>query len=190
MTRKNGPTNDRPAGKGGGLALIGYRGTGKSTVGRLVAERVSRRFFDADVEIETRAGRSISEIFAESGEPAFRDWEEQTLASLTLEYPGSVIATGGGAIVRETNRDRLTAFGFIVWLTAPPDVLADRLASDHRTLPGRPALSSAGTLGEIAQILEVRTPLYRSLADATVDTSQCSVEEVVNAIIAGWAPSP
>jgi shikimate kinase len=172
-----------------GLVLIGYRGAGKSTVGRMVAQGLSLPFVDADLEIEARAGRSISAIFSESGEPAFRDWEERTLAELTAEMPGAVLATGGGAILRESNRRRLRDFGFIVWLTAPPDVLVERLAADHRTLHGRPALSSAGTLDEIREILEVRTPLYRNLADAVIDTEGQPMNEIVAAILECWRPS-
>ncbi len=90
--------------RGAGLALIGYRGTGKSTVGRMLADRLGRPFRDADIEIEARAGRSISSIFSECGEPAFRDWEERTLVELTLSFPDAILATGGGAILRPSNR--------------------------------------------------------------------------------------
>jgi shikimate kinase len=81
---------------GRGLVLIGYRGTGKSTVGRILAERSGRRFLDSDREIEARSGRSIGSIFALCGEPAFRDWEERILAELVAESPGAILATGGG----------------------------------------------------------------------------------------------
>jgi shikimate kinase len=172
-----------------GLALIGYRGTGKSSVGRLMAERLCRVFLDADLEIEARSGRSIAAIFAESGEPEFRDREEQTLAELMTEHPRAIIATGGGAILRESNRNRLRDFGFIVWLTASPSVLTERLAADHRTVPGRPPLSAAGTLAEIHEILEIRTPLYRELADAVIDTNETPIENVVAAILDRWIPT-
>jgi shikimate kinase len=184
MTPEPNFTRGRSHGKG--LALIGYRGSGKSTVGRLVAERLSRTFLDADLEIEARAGKSIAAIFAESGEPAFRDWEERTLAQLIAAHPRSVIATGGGAVIRELNRKRLREFGFVVWLTATPSVLAERLAADHRTLPGRPALSALGTLDEIREILEVRTPLYRELADAVIDTNEHQLENIVATIVDTW----
>ena len=112
--------------------MIGYRGTGKSTVGRILADRLNRTFLDADLEIEARAGRSISAIFTEEGEPVFRDWEERTLAELTRAIPTAVIATGGGAVLREANRRRLRDFGFVVWLTAEPAELARRLEADPR----------------------------------------------------------
>ena len=102
------------------MAIIGYRGTGKSTVGRLLAGQMNRAFVDVDLEIEARAGRSIEAIFAESGETVFRDWEERTLAELLEQYPEAVVATGGGSVVRESNRRRIREFGYVVWLTASP----------------------------------------------------------------------
>ena len=87
----------QPPRPGSGLALVGYRGTGKSTVGRLLAGTMKRKFLDVDLEIEARAGRSIAAIFCESGEPAFREWEERTMAVLFEQYPEAVVATGGGA---------------------------------------------------------------------------------------------
>ena len=86
-----------------GLALVGLRGTGKSTVGRILAQRLDRPFFDADVELEQVAGRSIRAIFAEEGEPVFRDLESRVLAALAARR-GAVLATGGGVVLREPNR--------------------------------------------------------------------------------------
>jgi shikimate kinase len=166
--------------------LIGYRGTGKSTVGRILAERSGRAFLDADREIEARAGRSIRAIFAESGEPAFRDWEERTIAELTAANPGAILATGGGAVLREANRRRLREFGFIAWLTADPAELAGRLGADRPGLAERPALTSAGTLDEIAQVLAARAPLYAGLADAVIATDGRPPCEVAEAILESW----
>jgi shikimate kinase len=179
---------NRPPGTspGRGLVLIGYRGTGKSTVGRIVAERLCRMFLDADLEIEARAGRPIRSIFTESGESVFRDWEEQTLAELTLAYPDAILATGGGAVLRETNRQRIRGLGFVAWLRAEPSVLARRLESDSRGLAGRPALTAAGTLSEIATVLEVRIPLYQALADAVFETGDKTPDEVADEILARW----
>ena len=99
----------RPCPPGLGLALVGCRGTGKSTVGRIVAAGLGRHFFDADLELEARARRSVSAILLDDGEPVFRDWEERTLAELIAAYPTAVVATGGGVVVREINRSRLRA---------------------------------------------------------------------------------
>jgi shikimate kinase len=169
--------------------LIGARGTGKSTVGRLLAQRVSRTFLDLDHEIEARVGRPIRAIFSERGELAFRDWEEGALAAVTEANPRGILATGGGAVLREVNRRRIRAFGFVVWLTADPVELARRLEADPRGLADRPALTAAGTLPEIAQVLHERSPLYRNLADAVVDTGGKSLEEVVDAVLGAWIAS-
>jgi shikimate kinase len=170
----------------GGLALIGYRGTGKSTVGRILSERLNRPFLDTDIEIAARAGRSISSIFASSGESVFRDWEEQTLAELTQAFPFAIVATGGGAVLREATRRRIRAFGYVVWLTAEPGELARRLEADSHGLDDRPGLTPAGTIAEIAEVLAVRTPLYEALADATIETGNKHPEEVATAILASW----
>jgi shikimate kinase len=178
----------RPCSRGPGLALIGYRGTGKSTVGRILAGRLGWAFRDCDLEIEARAHRSVREIFTELGEPAFRDWEERTVAELTAGNPAAILATGGGAILREANRRRLRDFGFVVWLTAHPSVLARRLEADRLGLAGRPALTTAGTLEEIVQVLEVRTPLYTELADAVIETGEKSPDQVADSILDRWGP--
>ena len=118
-------------------------------MGRLVADRLNRTFLDADLELEVRAGRPISAIFAECGEAVFRDWEERTLAELTSGFPDAIVATGGGAVLRQPNRSRIRDFGFVIWLTADPAVLARRLASDPAGLIARPPLTPAGTIAEI-----------------------------------------
>src|SRR4051812_39456850 len=153
------------------LVLVGYRGTGKSTVGRILAERLGLPFADADVELEALVGRPIPAIFAEQGEAAFRDWEERVLCDLSTR-PGTIVATGGGVVLRETNRSLMRSFGFVAWLTADPELLAGRLRADPDGLANRPSLTGAGTLEEIARVLEERTPLYRAVADAFVDTGR------------------
>jgi shikimate kinase len=169
-----------------GLSLVGTRGTGKSTVGRILAERLVRPFLDADVELEEKLGRSIASIFAEDGETAFRDWEERVLSELTSAHQGAILATGGGAVLRAANRAALRSFGFVVWLRADPAVAVARLQADRRGLQLRPALTPAGTLAEVAAVLETRTPLYRAVAHAVVDTSQRTPESVVEAILELW----
>jgi shikimate kinase len=184
MIRDPAPSCPRRPGRG--LALVGYRGTGKSTVGRILARQSQRTFLDADLELEARAGRSVSAILTEEGEPVFRDWEERTLAELIERTPTAVIATGGGAVLREPNRRRLRDFGFVVWLTAEPDELACRLQSDPRGLAARPALSAHGTIGEIAGALQVRKPLYREVADAVIETDGKAPDQVAAAILECW----
>jgi shikimate kinase len=169
-----------------GLALVGYRGSGKSTVGKIVAERLNRPFLDTDQEIEARTGRSIARIFAEDGEAAFRDWEERTIALLASQYPQAVLATGGGIVLREANRRRIRDFGFVAWLRARPEELARRLGGDPESLANRPPLTHAGTIAEIVPVLAERTPLYQQVADAIIDTEATTADSVASLVIDRW----
>lgn len=165
-----------------GVALVGYRGTGKSTVGRLLAERLGLPFVDADAALERRFGQTIRDTFATLGEPVFRDREAQVLEELAAGPP-AVIATGGGAILRESNRQALRSFGLVVWLSARPEVLAERLRTDPASVSGRPALTASGTIEEIAEVLAYRTPLYAAAADVEVSTEGRTPEAVVEAVL-------
>ena len=169
------------------LILIGYRGCGKSTVGRLVAQRVGRTYYDTDELLESRANRTIAAIFAVDGESHFRDLESATLAEL-CSGPPAVIATGGGAILRPQNRDLIRSFGFVVWLTADVETIAARLANDPTTTARRPSLTVGGR-HEIALLLHEREPLYRELADLSLNSAEQSPEQLAAAILAGWSPS-
>lgn len=168
-----------------GLALVGYRGTGKTTVGRIVAGRLGLPFLDADAELEARVG-PIVRYFQERGELAFRDEEEAVLRVLA-DRPPSVLATGGGAVLRASNREAIRRFGVVVWLTAAPEVLEARLRDDPVI---RPALTASGTLGEVVAVLEARAPLYREVADAVVETEGRTPEQVADAILARWGGGP
>lgn len=169
----------------GHIILIGYRGSGKTTVGRLVAARLGRVFVDADEHLETAAGRTIREIFADEGELGFRDREESTIAELTAR-PDSVLATGGGAVLREANRTRLRAAGFVVWLTADATTLWDRMRTDAATRERRPDLAGGG-LDEVIRLLAVRTPLYNGLADLEIPVGDLSPDVAADRILAEWA---
>ena len=173
--------------RGRGISLVGYRGTGKSTVGRIVADRLGRPFADADREVEALAGRSIRSIFEEDGEAAFRHWEARALDGLASRLVGGVLATGGGAVLAESNRRSLRDFGLVIWLTADADTLARRLMASRRGVDDRPGLTPAGTLAEIAGVLESRTPLYREVADLVVETAGRSTESVADAVLEGWS---
>jgi shikimate kinase len=176
-----------PRAAGRGLALVGYRGTGKSAVGRLLGAAMNRTFVDVDVEIEAHSGQTIAAIFAQSGEPGFRDWEERTIAQVFDRNPTAVVATGGGSVLREENCRRIREFGQVVWLTAGPDELASRLESDERGREGRPALTSAGVIQEIAHVLRERTPIYKRLADLVIETGGKSPDQVAAAVLEGFA---
>jgi shikimate kinase len=160
------------------IFLIGYRGTGKSTVARLLAAKLQLEAVDADHELERRAGKTIRRIFAEDGEPRFRELES-TLLEEFGRRENVVIATGGGVVLRPENRAILRT-GRVVWLTAPADVLWRRMCGDESTRERRPDLAQGG-LAEVEELLRIREPLYRECAELTVDATQ-TPEEIVEAI--------
>jgi shikimate kinase len=162
------------------IFLIGYRGSGKSTVARLLAEKLSWDWLDADEALQQRHGRSIRALFAEGGEAAFRDKETALLGEL-CRLRQHVIATGGGVILREENRRQLRASGKVIWLTADAPTLWQRLQRDARTTEQRPALTVGG-LAEIEELLRQRAPWYAACADWQVDTAGRSPDEVAAAI--------
>lgn len=168
---------------GGHLVLIGYRATGKTATAQRLSAALGRPWFDADQEFTRRAGRSIQQIFADQGEPAFRDLEAELLAEL-LEREPAVIATGGGVVLRQDNRDRLTAAGTVVWLRARPETILARLAADETSAAMRPALTSKGTADEVFETLAEREPIYAALAQLSVDTDDQSPEQVAEAVLA------
>lgn len=169
------------------LILIGYRGTGKTTVGRLLAGRLGVPFVDADACLEAKYGRSIKEVFDTEGEPAFRDKESAVLREL-CQRPASVIATGGGVIQREENRRLLAESGFVVWLTADVSTIAERIQADPTTSARRPNLTVGG-LAEIEQLLRAREPLYRACADLEIDAAARSPESLAETILRAWSSS-
>lgn len=168
------------------IFLIGYRGTGKTTVARQLADRLGCEWLDVDDEIERRAGKSIAEIFAKDGEPAFREIEARVVADYCRQSR-TVVALGGGSVVRKENREAIRAAGPVVWLTGSPDILAQRLAADPETANRRPNLTEAGGRAEIESVLAERTPLYRECATFAVDTEINSPADVVDQIVAKLA---
>jgi len=176
------------------MTLIGYRGTGKSTVAALLGDLLGCEWCDADIVLEEKIGCSIASLVRERGEPVFRDEEAAVLADLLGRFSG-VLATGGGAVLRPENREALRRSGRpIVWLTSPADVVRQRLAADPTTAQRRPALAgpSAGgasasgdPLAEVTAALADREPLYRACADFQVDTS-IAMPAAVAAQIAAW----
>jgi shikimate kinase len=177
------------------LTLIGYRGTGKSTVAALVAGRLGCGWVDADAVLEGKLGCTIATLVRERGEPMFRD-EEATLLGELLACCDGVLATGGGVVLRPGNREALMRGGRpIVWLTAPAATIRGRLAADPTTSSRRPALTTAAggqptedPLVEVDAALAAREPLYSGCADAVFDTSRESPESVAIKIVA-WLES-
>lgn len=164
------------------LTLIGYRATGKTTLARLLAARLKWEWIDADVEIERRAGKNIARIFAEEGEPAFRDLEAAVMADL-LSRDCLVLAAGGGAPLRPETRERMRDAGKVVWLTARPETIYGRMTADATTASRRPNLTDRSALDEILHILAKREPIYRETADMEVDTEGRTPDELVQEII-------
>ena len=168
--------------------LIGYRGCGKTTLGRQLAEKLRWPFVDTDVQIENEVGRSIRKIFADDGEDRFRQLEQLTLASVAARAHSSVVATGGGAILRVENRQVMLDTGHIVYLRASADILWQRISQDPTTGQRRPNLSGCGGYEEVVAILRQRKPIYEQLSQKTVQTDSQKPDDIV-AEIAAWVKS-
>jgi shikimate kinase len=165
------------------ISLIGYRATGKSTVGQLLAQRLGWSCVDTDLEVQQQAGKSIREIFQQEGEPRFRDYEAQVIQRLTRRHK-LVLAVGGGAVLREENRLALSMAGPVVWLAASPAIIRQRLQGDPQTASQRPALTAGSAADEIEQVLQARLPVYQAAADITIDTQEQTPGEIVERILA------
>lgn len=164
------------------IVLTGYRGCGKTTVGRRLAERLGLPFHDTDALIAERSGRTVREIVVEGGWKAFRNLENRVIAELP-KAPG-VVALGGGAVLDGVNVDTLKNEGFFVWLTADPEILVARIAADGRTAGQRPPLAGGDIREETERVLRERTPVYRRVADLAIDTSGRTADEVAEMIAA------
>jgi shikimate kinase len=162
------------------ITLIGYRGSGKTTVAKPLAERLGWNWVDADAALEAAAGCTIREIFEQEGEPGFRRRERETISQL-LRQDRLVLAAGGGAILNADTRHDIKAAGPVIWLRAPVDVLYSRIAGDSTTAQRRPALAGGGKQ-EIETLLAAREPLYRECATLTIDTSAAGTGEIVEQI--------
>jgi shikimate kinase len=165
------------------IALIGYRGTGKTTVAQILARQMKWDWVDADVEVELRAGKSIAAIFADEGEQAFRDLESLVVDDLCTRER-TVLALGGGVILRETNRSRIATCQAVVWLQASAEVLAERIAQDAATAGRRPNLTNHDGRTEIEVLLAQRDPFYRTCATLEVDTENKEPAEIAGEIFA------
>ena len=161
------------------IVLMGYRGTGKSTVGRLLAARLGRELVSTDAEIIKRAQHSIPEIVAQKGWEHFRDLE----SDICREFASRdqlVIDTGGGAILRVQNVEALKKNGTLFWLTASVETIAKRIGSNNQ----RPSLTGTKSfVDEIQDVLRERTPKYQAAADHSIATDSRSVNQLVETIL-------
>jgi len=158
------------------LALIGFMGTGKTTVGRIVTEQLRFDFLDTDDLIQTRAGRTIADIFAKDGEPAFRTLERQVVEELSTRKQ-TVISTGGGLPTNPENLARLKTFALVVCLWSSPEKIWERVRNQSH----RPLLHDPDPQKKIRGLLAVRAPFYRQ-ADVLINTDQRSAREVAQQI--------
>jgi shikimate kinase len=164
------------------LVLIGYRGTGKSTVAKVLAARLGRTVVSTDAEVVKRAGRAIPEIVAQHGWDHFRDLESDVCRELAAQ-DGLVIDTGGGAILRQKNVDALKRTGTIFWVTASVETITQRIGSDTQ----RPSLTGTKSfLEEVQDVLRERIPKYQAAADHQIATDGRAVTEIADEILARW----
>jgi len=172
----NGRSRTKEAVTGGAVILIGFMGTGKSTVGRILAERLGAEFVDTDQVIEREQGMGIPDLFRERGEAAFRAIETETLKRL-LDGSRRVIATGGGAVLAAENREAMRAGGTVVALKASPETIIRRVAGGE----GRPLLAGDAA-ANVRRLLELRKTAY-DFADFTVVTDGLTADEVARRIL-------
>lgn len=175
MTRTTGPH----------LVLVGLMGAGKTSVGELCAARLHRAFVDTDHLVETAAGMSIADIFTVYGENRFRALEREAVTDACASPVPAVIACGGGAVLHADNRRRLQAAGLVVWLQAPPEVLADRVGRGPARTE-RPLLVD-GPAATLERLALVRAATYAAVADVVVDTTERDVREVADAVVEAYA---
>lgn len=162
----------------GNIFLVGMMGAGKTSVGRVLAKRMNKIFYDSDHVIEERTGVKIPVIFEIEGEPGFRHREAAVLDELTA-LDEVVLATGGGAVLAQENRDRLHARGTVVYLRASVKDLLNRTRHDKN----RPLLQTADPRARLEELYEMRDPLYREVAHITIDTGSQSLTALVNRLL-------
>jgi shikimate kinase len=160
-------------------------GAGKSTVGRLLADRLQWPYADSDEHVEYRTGMTVPEIFAKSGEPAFRAEESAALHEATTGDGPTIVSVAGGAVLDADNRARIRQAGLVVWLRAEVSTLAKRVGAGE----GRPLLGD-DPLASLTRLYQERAPLYQGLADLTIDVDQATPEEAADRILAARQSHP
>ena len=161
------------------IVFIGAMGAGKTTIGRQVAKKLNRSFYDSDCEIEERTGADIPWIFEIEGESGFRKRESEMLREL-LNRTDIVLSTGGGAVLAEENRSLFNnTDGYIIYLKSSPDKLHRRIQADKR----RPLLNTVDKMATIIEILSLREPLYMETADIVIDTDKLSINQIIKTVL-------
>jgi len=164
------------------LVLIGYRATGKTSVGARLAEVLQRPFVDLDQVLVREAGRSVADIVAQGGWTEFRRMEKELVARYR-DVRGLVLATGGGVVLDLNNVAALRENGILIWLTADPAAIQARLFQDQPRDANRPSLTGGDTIREVAALAEERAPLYQAAAQISIDTTHRSVAQVVKLVL-------
>ena len=163
------------------IVLVGYRCSGKSSVGMALANKLNFEFVDTDSLVERQAGMSIQEIVTRLGWPRFRAMEQEIVTKVSGQE-NLIIATGGGVVLKEQNMERLRKNGFIVWLKASPNIIKERMAYHEAAGKKRPPLLADNSVDEIEQVLKEREPLYEMAADLVLDTTTSHIDQVCEAI--------
>ncbi len=162
------------------IVLVGFMGCGKSTVGRELRKRLGYPWIDMDHRIEQEAGKSVSAIFADDGEPGFRDRETDLLKRLLAsDTTRTVLSTGGGVVLRPENRDLLKRLGYVVWLDTPVESILERTSRNH----SRPLLRTEDPEKRIRTLMREREALYAESAHLRLDTAGLKLDEIVSGIL-------
>jgi shikimate kinase len=161
------------------IILVGMMGAGKTTVGRMLADRLGWGHLDSDAQVEAATGRTVPELFADHGEAAFRAEESRVLADALAGSDPVVVSAAGGVVLSASNRELLVRSGVVVWLRADTDLLVQRVG----TGAGRPLLDE-DPAGAITDLYQVRRPLYESVATVTLDVNGLTPDQLVDALLA------
>jgi len=165
------------------IFLVGYRCTGKTTVAKVLSNKLGLKFVDTDQMITTEVGLDIAEFVARRGWGAFREKEKEVISKLS-QLDGQVVATGGGVVTVPENLTAMRSSGWVIWLQASVDTVRQRMSADTTANNDRPSLTGQGRMEEIARVSIEREPLYKAAAHGHIDTEGLSIAEAAEAIIA------
>lgn len=164
------------------LFLIGYRCTGKSSLGQSLSNKLGWPYVDTDEMLVSESGRSIKQIVQTQGWEAFRKLERKVVQQVCLKH-GQVVATGGGVVLDEANLKRMKQSGKVIWLKARPETIEKRMMEDHDTAASRPSLTAGDSVAEIKETMTEREPLYRQAMDFCVQTDDRRIDEICEIIM-------
>jgi shikimate kinase len=164
------------------IYLIGFRCTGKTSIGKIIAQKLGMKFIDADDELVTQQGITIADMVDMHGWDFFREKESEVIKKLS-EMNNTVVGTGGGVIINRMNAECMKRSGIVVWLKANPETIKQRMLQDKKTDESRPSLTSKGIIDEIQEVIEERAPFYKGAMTFDISTDTIGIEEAANHII-------